>query len=1081
MSTTIESLALTIASDSQSAVNGLDALTNTLTKLKQATSGGLGLTSAAKGVKSLADAANALGSNSISNLTGVANAINTLSNAGSVKISSTIPKQIEVIGKAVDTIDVAKLGEFANRMREIASAVAPMSTQLSNVAKQFTALPSKVQNFTTKTNQLYTSNSKLTVSFSNLYSKLRMGIALFKRIGSAIMSTIKNISNYVENINLFTVAMGEYANEAANYANTVSEVMGIDPSEWMRNQGIFMTLATGFGVATDRAATMSQQLTQLGYDISSFFNISVEDAMTKLQSGISGELEPLRRLGYDLSQAKLQAVALSLGIDKTVSSMTQAEKAQLRYYAIMTQVTTAHGDMARTLDAPANQLRIFTMQLNMAARSIGSIFIPMLNKVLPVLIAFLKVIRTIADVIARLGGFTLPEMDWGASSTGLSDAADGAEDMADGLEDAQKEAKKLKSYMMGFDELNVISPEENDDSALDDLLGDTGLGEFGFELPTYDFLGDAVDNKVNEIVDKMLEWLGITDDIDTWAEFFDTRLGKILITVGLIGVGLAAWKITKMISNAGGLLTILTKMGGFLKTFSGILVTALSAATLIFSTMDAWVNGITWENLLGMLGATGGLIGGLAILFGSIGVGIGSIVGGIAMVVVGVKDALEGSKSLETTLSVIGGIMAIAGGIAVLVGSWIPLVVGAVVAAIAAVVIYWEEIKTFFINVGTAIADFFVGVWNGIVAIWNSVATWFDTNVIQPVVGFFEGLWTSVSGFFVSLWNDIVSVWKAVSNWFNDKVVEPIIKFFVGFGTRVGQIFEGCWIIIQAVWKIVSEWFNTNVIEPLVSFFQSVYDKVSKFFSDLWNKIKEVWKAVSEWFNKNVIEPVIGFFKSVYEKVSEFFTNLWNKVSEIWIGVATWFDNTIIQPLIGFFETACTKIGEFFEDLWLGVRRGVASAMNAVIGGIESAINFLIGGINKMLSAFNDAVEWAADVIGADWGGVDLINEVELSRINVPEYAQGGFPEHGQLFVAREAGAEMVGNIGSRTAVVNNDQIVEGIYQGVLAAMRDSDKGNNDTPSFNIYLDGKQITASVERRQSERGATIYKGGVLSAI
>ena len=137
-----------------------------------------------------------------------------------------------------------------------------------------------------------------------------------------------------------------------------------------------MTLATGFGVASDKAALMSKNLTQLGYDLSAFFNISVEDAMQKLQSGIAGEIEPLRRLGYYLSQAKLEDIAMSLGINKSVSEMIQAEKSQLRYYAILTQVTKAQGDMARTLVAPANQLRILKAQATQAARALGNIFIP---------------------------------------------------------------------------------------------------------------------------------------------------------------------------------------------------------------------------------------------------------------------------------------------------------------------------------------------------------------------------------------------------------------------------------------------------------------------------------------------------------------------------------------------------------------------------------------------------------------------------------------------------------------------------------------------------------------------------------
>lgn len=149
--------------------------------------------------------------------------------------------------------------------------------------------------------------------------------------------------------------------------------MGIDPGAWMRNQGVFNTIISGFGVASDQAYLMSKNLTQLGYDLSSFFNISYEDAFQKLQSGISGELEPLRRLGYDLSVARLQQEALNLGIEKSVMEMTQAEKSQLRYYAIMTQVTVAQGDMARTLNAPANQLRVLQAQVTQCARALGNI------------------------------------------------------------------------------------------------------------------------------------------------------------------------------------------------------------------------------------------------------------------------------------------------------------------------------------------------------------------------------------------------------------------------------------------------------------------------------------------------------------------------------------------------------------------------------------------------------------------------------------------------------------------------------------------------------------------------------------
>ena len=176
-----------------------------------------------------------------------------------------------------------------------------------------------------------------------LAGKVAIYAVTLRRIGSVLGSWIRESTSYVENLNLFTASMGEYAQEAQRYAEHVGDLLGIDPSAWMRNQGVFNTLISGFGVAADKAALMSKNLTQLGYDLSSFYNITVSDAMQKVQSGISGELEPLRRLGFDLSKAKLQAIALAHGIEKTFNEMTQAEKSQLRYYAVMTQVTVAPG------------------------------------------------------------------------------------------------------------------------------------------------------------------------------------------------------------------------------------------------------------------------------------------------------------------------------------------------------------------------------------------------------------------------------------------------------------------------------------------------------------------------------------------------------------------------------------------------------------------------------------------------------------------------------------------------------------------------------------------------------------------
>ena len=477
------------------------------------------------------------------------------------------------------------------------------------------------------------STDKASKSFTDLYNAVKTAANVFKTFGKAIYSAIEKSSDYVENLNLFTVSMGEYASEAKRYAETVGEVMGIDPGEWMRNQGVFMTLATGFGVASDRAALMSKNLTQLGYDLSSFFNISYEDAMQKLQSGLSGELEPLRRIGYDLSQAKLEATALELGIDKTVSSMTQAEKAQLRYYAIMTQVTTSHGDMARTLDAPANQLKVLRAQFNMAAREIGNVFIPVLTAILPYLIAGAKVIRILANSIASLFGFELPEVDY----SGVTSMGEVAENTSDALGDAADSAKKLKSYMLGFDELNVINPDEGKGVSIEDTLG-----QFNFDLPEYDFLSDTVNSKVKKIVEEMKEWLGLTGEISNWSDIMNTKLGHILEAVLTIGAAIGTWKIAKKVSDIAKAI----KKNKLDKVAMGVTL-MITGFTLEFSgAYDMGYEGVKFDNIVKTAIGSALGIGGALLTFGTTPVGWAVGIGiALTMLVTGVSMGV--SKRLK--------------------------------------------------------------------------------------------------------------------------------------------------------------------------------------------------------------------------------------------------------------------------------------------------------------------------------------------------------------------------------------------------------------------------------------------------
>lgn len=633
MPTTIESLELEVQSSSTSATSGIDALSTSLSKLKNAVKGGVGLTSVTNQLKGLNAALQGIDSSAAGKLDTFSNSLSKLSGLGNIKISSSIGNQLKNIGSAATSLNgvdfsgigklstalqplsslgksnltsfITQLGklpqlaqtlqnmnmaQFTAQIQQLANALAPLANQLNTVSTAFSRLPANMRSTVSATNSLTTANNTAALSYANLWAKYRMAMNVVKTGARTIATWITQSNSYIENLNLFTASMGEYAAEAQKYAEQVGNVMGIDPGEWMRNQGIFMTITKGFGVASDRAYTMSQNLTQLGYDISSFFNISFADAMQKLESGISGELEPLRRLGYDLSQARLQQEAWNLGIDKSITKMTQAEKSELRYYAIMTQVTTAQGDMARTLNAPANQLRVLQAHVTQCARALGNIFIPALNAILPYAIAVAKVIRMLADTIASFFGFELPKVDYSSLSAGssaLGDMADSAGDTAGGLGDATKAAKKLKNALLGIDELNVIS--KNDDSGGSGSGsgaggGIGGGGGLGFELPTYDFMGDLVNAKVDEIV-QMIK--GAMSEITAVVSGFLLAIGTILVVTGAnipLGLGLmavgAVGLAATIAENWNGMserlaktLTIITAtLGGFLLAIGAFLL-----------------------------------------------------------------------------------------------------------------------------------------------------------------------------------------------------------------------------------------------------------------------------------------------------------------------------------------------------------------------------------------------------------------------------------------------------------------------------------------------------------------------------
>lgn len=1099
----IQGLEFQIVNDSTQAVTGLQNLINTLNRLKTATNGGAtGLSKTAQGIRELSNSLKGLNSGDASQkITRLTNALTALSQVGNVKISSSIANQLTAINtalaglkwtdgdkltslanglrplselgkanmttfinqlsklpKVIEDLEAADIDKFTQQMTALAAAMKPFADEMQKVSNGFSAFPSKIQKLITSTEKYNTSARKATSTTGKFTSGLKAlnvaAVAItFRKIGHFIAQAVTESNKYQEDLNLFTVALGQYAAEAQNYAEKVSDVMGIDPAQWLRNQGVFNTLLTGFGDTAERAQLMSQNLTQLGYDISSFFNISIEDAMQKLQSGISGELEPLRRLGYDLSQARLEQTALNLGIKESVANMTQAEKAELRYYAIMTQVTTAQGDMARTLEAPANQLRILQAQLTQAARAIGNIFIPALNAILPYAIAVVQVIREIANALANLAGFKLTEVDY----SGVNSAAVGAGSLADNLDDAAGAAKKLKQYTAGFDELNVFAPNTGSGSG----AGSGGAGGFDFDLPTYDFLGDAVQTRIGEIK-KMIE--DTLAEITTIVSGFMLAVGAILVVTGVnipLGVGLMAagavglaatvglnW--TAMSSELASTLALITGVvGGFLlalgaiMAFSGanlplgIALMALGGASLVSAAVINWHN--SDRHLTDALTTLTGVLAGASLAVGAMLAFTGVATGlGIALMAVGAVTLVSAAAlnwnsipdALASPLSRVG-----------LLVSGATLALGAILAFSGCM-----PLGIALMAIGaTSLVSVMALNWNGL------------SDEIQNVIAIIT---TVVSVAFLAIGAALA---------------------FSGANIPLGLALLAAGAVTMGT-AIMPNWNDLS---------DNVQQKISMITTVVGGALLAVGAILAL---SGVALPLgLGLMAAGALSLGAVATLNWDFVVNSIKKVVSVITGILSGALIVLGVLLCLSgagVGLGLAVLAAGLSLSYAAWTlddNPITRFVRQMANSIIGLVNGVIDAINDMFHIQFN--GLSVMGITLIPAFDIRLVDIPHipfFEDGGFPNEGQLFIAREAGAEMVGAMGRRTAVANNDQIVEGISAGVSVA--------NDGVIAAIYallnvveekdmsvvIGDNEIGHSYDRYKEKRGRQVSTGVFANA-
>lgn len=896
-------------------------------------------------------------------------------------------------------------------------------------------------------------------TIGNIKTSTVLFAAAVYKLGQGLSKCVKQSMDFVETMNLFNVSMGDNAFAAGEFAEKVQQAFGIDMAQWMRNQGVFQTLIEGFGVASEKADVMSQQLTQLGYDLSSLFNLPFAESMQKLQSGIAGELEPLRRLGFDLSQAKLQQIAYDHGIQQTISTMTQAEKSQLRYYAIMTQVTTAHGDMARTIMQPANMLRVFKENVVIAARSIGNLLIPVMQAFLSVAIVVARGIAKVANAIASIFGI---QTDWRGFMDDLNyNGGGGVADLADDLDDvggaaggATKKMKEFKKQFLGFDKINNITlPTETPRSGGGGGgAGGVGGGDFDIPLPTYDFLQGIDDAfaKAHPKIQKLFE--DLAEDFKNGGN----NIGSILGEAIRYGLWLIKWDNIKGVGNKIAI-KIADGLSDFLKTpylFSTIGATLAQTLNTIFGTAKTFADYFSWEAL------------GLAI-----------------------SDTINGFFStFDFALA------------AKALSKWTKGILDSAITAVANV--DWEQVATslitFFSNLdlkgivfkiddltielGKGLSNFAKGIFKeevlkieGLFKLtpsdkrteaWAKLLAWLQSIVVAPTLT--AKLKIVTEGIKGGIFDDLFGsedVEKDVKVNVKEGGLDPSLKkggkerktydHFQDKDTKVG-LGKG---------KVESTLRNGGFIFSLYGLYKDKNSKISLGNGVVASGLKrggEIHNLFDKYINKTATigllgktapTLVTGLTKKTYDKYKNKSPkiSLWGEIYDSAYTVKSVADSVYTKYATAHLDGT---VSQKAWDVYTIISKVASTVTNIALGAIKGLAS---GGVYK----------------NGKWQPITAA-------------AGGGAFSTGQMFLAREAGPELVGTIGGHTAVMNNSQIVSSVAAGVASANATQNSllqqllnaVQNGSQEVALELDGTRFGTlairSINRVQRQQGRTLLE-------
>lgn len=1009
-------------------VNSLDKLASSIATLKQASSGMSGLdkinnflnglsnvntTASAKSINTVVNAIKKIPA-VVSGLNGtdyyamkdnvreVANGLSQLSilDAGNLKSVGSALNAFGKIPELTNKLDPKTLDAFAVACEKISTSLTPLASQLDKVGNAFAKLPPQLSKVVTQANRVTAANEKQRKSYLSLSNQMNgfmrnvAKLVSLKAIAEYLGNAVAKFNDFYEATDLFHNAMGNLSSEADTLISKMQGLLGVDPTKAMTYMATIQSLGTSFGLASDKAYVLSKNLTQLAYDEGSYWNKDVAETFTAMSSAISGEIEPIRRLGVDLSQARLQQELLALGFNKQVSSLSQADKAVLRYIAIMKQTANVQGNLAQTIQSPANQIKILKAQLDMLAKSVGSLLYPALKSILPPLIAAVQLIREFVEWVAKLMGVKVVFTDFTKSADSVGGIGDAMDDTADST---KKAAKALKDYTMGFDELNIIDPTQGSSGSGSGASAGNILGDV--DLSGYDMFKNYVGTSIDEMKQKIKSMLPL---------------------IATVATALSAWKLTNLITD---IVDAISKMNALKSIVLGLGVFTVGVVLEITGIKDAIENGVNGKNfaeiVLGaLIGTTGAAILGKGIAqfivtgFGNtavgtaikaaggstagaiIGAAVGGVVTGIPMFVTGVYDAVKnGLNTLNGILIPLGSTMAGAGIGAIIgslggpigtgIGTLIGLIVGVLTDAGIAIYQNWDKITESLDKASESLKNWFVGVGEW----WNEKWQGFSAN--------FQTAWESLPGF---VQHPIQAL---------DQASAGLKQWFVGVGEWWNQKWSGfkenwdkAWnSLVDTIKNLPAKFldYGKNIVQGLIDGINNGIENAKKTVSGLAKAIIDKFTTETEihspsklfelfggYINQglaNGITGSLGYVNDAMNKLVDATKLKGEETANYGIDCGTSYVNGIISGLdskwteldnnlkTNFFGTVQTFIQAAQSGDWKTVGTTIAAGIWGAMGDeqrkrVKSVASDLLGRLSKELKSQASSLLNTAATIG---------------------------------------------------------------------------------------------------------------------